>query len=620
MRASIFLSLLALSACSSPRGDVALRPFGSCDEMSGYMQEMAYREVRFDWREAFDLGLGGLGGGRDEMGFSNDSDAGAPQAADSYSTTNLQEAGVDEADLVKTDGTHLFSVAGGQLVISRVFPVEEAAQLAAVRIDGQVHGLYLLDGQVIALSKLYWQAPSPRSGVAADWQPGQDTVITVIDVADPAAPEVVRETYATGTLETSRRIGDQLYVVTYRDVEVGSYANSRAEARDAVAAAGDEDWRSRTLDNRRTGQEWTAETGPACGCEDTYASEAEGGTYITTVLALDLSDTLSAFRGQAVVGHAEVVYSSPNAMYVAYSEWEEGPWGVGGERSSIIHKFDLGGGDPTYVATAEVPGTLHDAFSLSEQGEVLRVATTETDDDWQSSNGVYTLSEQGGVFSELDRIEDLAPGEQVMSARFIGDIGYVVTWEAFFGDPLFTFDLSDPSDISVEGELHIPGWSDYLHPMDEEHLIAVGMESGSLQVSIFDVSDLSDPQLSHRLALDAGGSEAQWDHHAFNYFAPTESLSLPSYTWGGEVALEVVHATTDQLSSYGRLSQPASFLEEGQEWCGAIRRSVVMDDVVWAVSSGGLSAALVEDPSALVAAVPFSGVDPCEEYYYDERW
>lgn len=623
MRTLSLLAAIALSACSPSRGDVSLRSFESCEAMDSYMETMAYREARYRFREEFNLGIF-RGGSKDMWDVATEEYDVAPQAAGSYSTTNLQEGGVDEADLVKTDGTHLFSLAGNSLVISRVFPMEDAGQLSVTPFDGQAYGLYLVEGRVIVLSVLRWESPNPRSGAAADWQPGEDTVVTVINVTDPAAPVVERETYATGTLDSTRRIGDQLYVVTYRDLMVGEDVYSHGEARDAIAAAEDEDWRSRTMDNVRSGDSWETDTGPACGCEETYASEAQGGTFVTTVLSLDLSDPLSEFRGTAVVGRADTVYASTDSIFVAYAESEEGPWGVGSEVHSVIHKFHLAGEAPAYAATAELPGSIDDSFSLSEYNGILRVATTvldpnlDSDQDWvTSSASLFTLEEVGGVFNELDRVEDLAPGEEVTAARFIGDVGYVSTAvRVVFQDPLFTFDLSDPSDIQVGGSLEIPGFSDYLHPMDEDHLLAVGMDAEGLQVSIFDVGDLSNPQLAQRIFLDSWGSEAQFEHHAFNYFAPTESLSLPMWSWEGETVLKVVHVTPDLLENYGDLHQPSSFAQGDDAWCSFIQRSVVMEDVVWAVSGAGLTAAKVAEPGTPLVTLPFTGVNPCESVYY----
>jgi len=165
------------------------------------------------------------------------------------------------------------------------------------------------------------------------------------------------------------------------------------------------------------------------------------------------------------------------------------------------------------------------------------------------------------------------------------------------------------------GELHIPGWSDYLHPMDEDHLLAVGID-GTLQVSLFDISDFENPALQDRLFLDAWGSEAQWEPHAFNYFPPTESLSMPVSDYD-DIALQVVHADAEGLGDLGKLYQPEEMLYDTDAWCAPIRRSVVMDEVVWAVSSAGLTAAAVADPTTVVASVDFTGVDPCADEYYD---
>jgi len=630
MRTPILLTLALLAGCSVPSR--SLQPFSDCDEMQSYMRRMANKELRYN------SGGRGISIGA-EWDMALDSDESGVEAPTSYSTTNLQEAGVDEADLVKTDGVHLYALAGGQVVVTRAWPIAQAAQLGSVPIDGWPRGMYLLEDNatLVVLSDLYWgEEPAPQSEETVDWRYAPSSLVTVVDVTDPTDPHVVRETYITGQLMTSRRIGEKLFVVAYEDIDVTEETSSRREARAAIYKSEPWQWQGRRFDNRllargdpEEGDTWDSDVGPTCGCEETFYADDLGGTYVANALVLDLSDPLSEFEGVAVAGRADTVYASPEALYVAYSETRNGVFtSFDDVLETVVHKFDITGDIPSYSATGIVPGVLTDQFALSDKDGILRIATTnmgQSRDESDVDNGVYTYEEVDGTLEPLDFIIGLAPGESITSARFIGDFGYITTWQILLGDPLFTFDLSDPADIELGGALEVTGWSDYLHPIDDGFLVSVGMETDTggwgnqLAVSLFDVTDISNPYLKERELLDAWGSEAQNEHHAFNYFAPTESLTIPSWATQGETVLEVLHVTTEEIDPIGRIAQSTTL--SGTDFqCAGVRRSVVMDDWVWAVSNAGMTAAQIDDPEGQQFAVPFQGVDPCAGGYYGEGW
>ncbi|MCO4745478.1 MAG: beta-propeller domain-containing protein [Proteobacteria bacterium] len=595
----------ALVGCGEPKSE--LKPFDSCEDMRRYMAVMADQEVRSG--NSFEI----RGGIANDFATESSGEM-APQAAPSdVSGTNLQESGVDEADLVKTDGTHIFAVSGSKVVISKAWPIEEAAQLATVRIDGLGSGLYLDGDRLVAISEIQWGGPSPRGGNVSGWREGATTVVTMIDISDPASPEVVREAYTSGRLKETRRIEDDLYVVTYDDLELGFWGR---EARKRIRYMGVEGWQSRLADFTRSGEDWAVVDGPACACEDTYASSRYGGTSVTSVMKLDLSDANSAFDGTAVVGLAEAIYASERSLYVAYSDRGDN-WAFGtGNLETVVHRFDIEGARPEYTSTGNVIGVLEDRFGLDEENGVLRIATTDISGTVPSS-GIYTLEESGGHLVELDSVDGLAPGEGITGARFLGKVGYIVTWEMQLGDPLFVFDLSDPSQIVAGGALEVTGRSDYIQPIGPDHLLGVGADAnGALAVSLFDVSDMDDPQLADRISLPSWGSEAQNESHAFNYFGATETLSIPAWGNQGSV-LEVLSANTDGVSRIGAM-QPS--LQAEDYWCGDIRRSIVMDDYVWAMSSSGLTASRWDTPSEVLAEVEFTSVDPCEWAYGYENF
>lgn len=629
MRALSALTLLALIGCKGKDADPELKAFSSCNDLERYMRQVARLEASYNYAWSWSGGLS-----TDSAMMMQDAGGEAAptddESASSYSTTNTQEVDVDEDDLVKTDGTYLYALSGRYLTISKAYPTEAGEYLSKVEIDGTPAGIYLVDGYVIAVSNVYsWDGgPSPRSGEGPGRDADQFTLATVVDVADATAPVVERETYASGAFEQSRRVGDRLYVVTTETVDVVGGAEDISEAKAKIKAASAADFLPWRMDNLFKNNAWEVQRGSACDCEDVYAAEVETGTTVTNVLSLDLSDPLSEFQGEGVVGRAENVYASTDAVYVAYSEQGSGAFpSTDEEISSVIHKFDISDGRvPGYKATAKIPGYLSDQFAFSERDGVLRVATTEVDDDWVASGTVHTLEEQQGEFVRLGELSGLAPGEEIYAVRFTGDLGFVVTYAVQFGDPLFTIDLSDPTDIRQVGSLEVTGFSTYLHPMDDTHLLGVGLDEGGagwqLAVSLFDVSDLENPVLADRELLDAGYSEAGTEHHAFNYFADKEVLAIPSTTFEGDSVLEILHATPAGLESTGRVTQDEVEATTGVDpWCIPVRRSVVMDDDIWAVSAGGLTAAAISDPATPRMAIPFTDTDPCSgETGYGEDW
>lgn len=608
------------AGCQAVDPDPTLTRFSDCDGFSDYMADMARQEILAEYRWSFE----GFGAEMSKSDGSFSADEAGGSSPDSYSTTNVQEEGVDEADLVKTDGEYLYVLSGNTLVTALAWPHDEAEALAEVAIDGEADGIYLYDGYVVVVGTVYGTEAGPRSGAS----PGYDqdtTVVTVVDVADPANPEVVRETYAVGELETSRRVDNRLFVVTYADIRVSDSAETPREARKLVRKADPQDWLARYSDHVRVSSAWESDEGPICDCSDVWGSEREGGTWLVNVLSLDLDDPFARFEGESVVGEAETVYASADSIYVAATESNEGPFPSFDESlDTILHKFDISDAEahPSYRASGRVTGTLVDSFALSEQDDVLRLATTEWIGD--PSSEVHTLEDVDGEFVHLDELRGLAPGEEIYAARFVGDIGYLVTYEVELGDPLFTIDLSDPEAIAQAGELEVSGFSNYLHPMDEDHLLSVGMDEDSggswyLAVSLFDVSDLEDPQLADRELLDATSSESQTEHHAFNYFADQDALAIPSWTTLYEPVLEVIEATTAGLEPTGRVYQDEVLeaFSSDVTTCAPIRRSVIMDEYAYAVSAAGFTVATLDAPEDTLAAVPFTGVDPCEAGSYE---
>jgi hypothetical protein len=236
-------------------------------------------------------------------------------------------------------------------------------------------------------------------------------------------------------------------------------------------------------------------------------------------------------------------------------------------------------------------------------------------------SNVTVLGAVGQSLVPVGQSKDLAPGERIMSARFMGERGYVVTFRQV--DPLFTFDLADPENPTVVGELKVEGFSSYLHPVDATHLIGIGTLNGAVQLALYDVSDLAAPKQTHRYALATySTSQAQWDHHAFNYFASQRRLAVPFSTWEYDASggwswsrftsdLRVFEVDVSKgFTERGRLSVSDLYQQAGSYswsywWQPRVRRSIMADDFVYAIGDSGLRVAHVDDLATPLATVSF---------------
>lgn len=279
-----------------------------------------------------------------------------------------------------------------------------------------------------------------------------------------------------------------------------------------------------------------------------------------------------------------------------------------------VHRFDITApGAPRYVASGKVPGRLLNQYSLSEHEGYLRVATTSTAGQ-NSSSAVYVL--KADTLGEVGEVGGLGDGERIYSVRFIGPVGYVVTFRQV--DPLYTLDLRDPAAPRKTGELKITGYSAYLHPAGEGRLIGVGQEASEkgrtlgTQVSLFDVSDPANPRRLSQMFQKDSGSEAEWDPHAFLYWAKTGMAVLPLNTWNGAEQTNgsalVLKIDDSAVTRTGTIVHPKPKPAGNADFVAydpGIRRSIVIGDSLWTVSDLGLK---VSDLNGLAdqAWIPFS--------------
>ncbi|WP_334143398.1 beta-propeller domain-containing protein [Rhabdothermincola sp.] len=483
------------------------------------------------------------------------------EASPVWGGTNLQEEGVDEPDVVKTDGERLLTIAAGAL---HAFDLSDGLPklVGSLALPGG-GGQLLVDGhRALVLASAYGPYPASTELEQAALPVDAGTQLTLVDVSDPAAMAIVGSAELQGTLADARAVDGMVRVVTSSSPpqlglvhpanERGRDAAERAN-REVIARTSAEDWlpRYRVRDARGA----VIDEGPMVDCASVQAPPEPGGLGMVNVVSVDLrADTLAVGETTSVLGGGEIVYASPASLYVTTTTWPAED--SGGLPSTAIHKFDIQGREPaTYVASGEVAGQLLDQFSLSELDGDLRVAATETvaTDDTQittsaptepdrawppptTQSAVTVLRQVGAELQPIGKVGGLGRGEQIHSVRFIGDTSYVVTFRRT--DPLYTIDLRDPTAPRVAGELKIPGYSSYLHPIGDGLLVGIGQDATlegrvtGVQLSLFDVSDPTTPVRLHKTTLPGSFSLAEHDHHAFLWW-PSGSLAVVPVTGYG---------------------------------------------------------------------------------------
>ena len=452
---------------------------------------------------------------------------------------------------------------------------------------GWDHELLLHEGRALVVSR----GPGELSRDVRPGTGGPITTLTEVDVRDPAAMRVLRTLRADGFYVSARRNGPTARVVLSAPPELAA-ADPKAIRRAPLAA-----WLpGGVVRSERTGRQRGRRL---VHCSSVRRPQEFSGVGILTVLTIDLRRGLPWVDADAVMTDAQIVYGSPQSLYVATQGWDAAQ----GEGTTQIHRFAASDApDTAYRATGAVAGRLLNQFSLSEHGGVLRVASTREGeqrgaaDDARSESEVTVLDEAGGVLRPIGRVGGLGRGERIFSVRFMGDVGYVVTFRQT--DPLYTVDLATPTAPRVAGELKIRGYSAYLHPVGDGLLLGVGQDATAegrilgTQLSLFDVSRAEAPVRLHQHTLAAAGtSEAEYDHHAFLHWAPAQLAVLPFEAYGHR-------ETAPLLGAAGFRVDPATGIEEvgrvehpGADFGVApIRRSLVIGPRLFTLSDRGVLA------------------------------
>ena len=690
--------------------------YDDCDELEQSLKQSIEEQYRielmqavaeqyyysdFMWAEGAEMAM-------DDGAVADTSSAAQPRTTapnrvegEDFSGTNNQEAGVDEADFVKTDGYHIYYLQGRHL---HIFGVPEFGVLEATyntTLSGTPVAMMLDGDQLVVISTLNpWSIQSNHPVIDAmgweesygSWRTSSLTKFTVFDITNRSAPDVERELFIEGSYITAREINGTVRTVTHAWMDVpdvqswldlpSGYWNLdyddplRLEIREKVAyetmLRNSEALEDLSLADlipqvyEYSNGEVAVHAMSDNACRDFVAPEDGMERGISSIFSLDLTSAEFDYEVDHVVGSYPQVYASTDVLVLAENSFP-GWWfwnNDGMDEMTNLHTFDISAPDATlYTGSGRIAGTVLNQFSLSEHEGVLRVATTVgqwarwwMEDPEPMSSQLVTLvrsvdvDTEKQVLVEAGRVEGIAPGERIWSARFDGDRAYIVTFEQI--DPLWVIDVADETNPTILGELKVPGVSTYIHPLSRDHLLTIGLapanEDGTgldwsgTQISLFDIVDPTDPQQADVLRLSPvardqanmwswSSSEATYESKAFQYWSPKSMLAVPlstyryaetyengRYTWSyqhiSKLMLVEVNETDGNLSMYGEVNH-SSFYDGGEEnryWGWGeqnIRRSIFMGDFVYAISPAGITATnltTMEESSRL--SIPYSSV------------
>lgn len=458
----------------------------------------------------------------------------------SHSDTNIQVAGVDESDFVKVgDDGYIYQIFNNKIRVVKGFPVLEMTQTADIPLPNDnfsPSGLFIQNNKLVVMGSAWQALKQPVQSLLTTkisynccwWGGYSQTRALIYDVSDHANPQLVRDVSIDGDYLDSRRIGDDLYFVSRSYPRYYIYGQDTATIKTADMLP--------TIIETKAGKTTTRLMAVT---NLSYFPDFVEPDYVI-VTSINLANTEKSLSTKGYLGAGELVYASLNNLYLSASKYNFGGSSdlvpTENKVTTQIYKFGIDKGAIAFTAAGEVEGTALNQFSMDENGDYFRIATTTQSwysDTNQSHSSLFVLDKN---MQTVGKLENLAKGERIYSTRFMGNRAYIVTFQQV--DPLFAIDLTEPTNPFVAGELKIPGYSEYLHPYDENHLIGIGHDSvqngdtaipQGLKMALFDVSDMKNPQELYNVKIGDKGTNTELtsNHKALYWDAEKHLFGFP---------------------------------------------------------------------------------------------
>lgn len=500
-----------------------------------------------------------------------DSSLGGEETLD-FSRTNIQVEGVDEADIVKTDGKYIYLIAQNQVFIIGAYPPENATVLSKIVFDdASPSNIFVNENNLLIFynSFTYFYEESKAIGYGT-----QSCEIKIYNITDRKNPELTSEIKLNGNYFDSRMIGNYVYAIT-TEYPYTIYRNFGENETFHIPV---------TIENNVS-----VEVPPS---SIYYIDVPERIETITHVVAININEGKVENQKMFLLGGAGEMYVSRDNIYIVYTKYEyagEEIFYEGMQEKTVIYKISIEGKNISYSAHGEVPGRILNQFSMDEYDKFFRIAVT-SGNIWRggSTNSIYIMDENLSIVSS---IENIAVGERIYSARFAGDKAYLVTFKKV--DPFFTIDLSDPYNPKIIGELKIPGYSTYLHPYDENHIIGIGKETveasieekeqrnidfawyQGIKISMFDITDFENPKEISKVVIGDRGTDSPvlYNHKALLFDREKGIFVIPVKVY--EISEEIKNKQNYTGNIYGEFTFQGVYvynisIEKGFEYIGRI--------------------------------------------------
>ena len=670
MKQTIFLTLglmvLFIVGCTEipPEENTELKKFTSKAEMKQFLENNVAE-------------TGFYGHGRNvamvaDMAVAESAQA-VPKAAGAsdYSATNIQVKGVDEADIVKNDGKYIYVISGKKVIILDAYPAEDAEILSEIEFEERPRDLYINEDRLVVLGQDHNSETFKIMCVDCVRPSSSESYVKIYDVSDREDPGLENEFSLEGNYFNSRMIGDYVYIianqyVNYRDDIIPLPIVQHKGVAEEIPASEiyyfpmpDTAYQYTHVASINVQEDEKPNTKVFLTGNSQNIYVSQDNIYLTNMKRTSrihywekmISDVIIPLFPNELEGDIETIMDSDKPFYEKQNEIEIAIQNFFNKldedekeqfedqmrerteqleidflkesQKTVINKISIDRGEIEYETQGEVPGDILNQFSMDEHEGNFRIATTISgyvDNRDISTNNMYVLDED---LDPLGKVEEIAPGESIYSVRFMGDRAYMVTFKHV--DPLFVIDLEHPEDPEVLGKLKIPGYSDYLHPYDETHLIGIGKEVDAsidadkihtegavyytaiqgVKLAIFDVSDVQNPVEMYKEVIGDRGTEslATREHKAFLFDRDKELLVVPmtvaelkegqdksqqgDFTFQGAYVYNI--NLEDGFDLRGRVSHiedPEVYKKSGYylRSDSAIKRSLYMDDVLYTIS------------------------------------
>lgn len=435
----------------------------------------------------------------------------------SHSSTNVQVDGVDEPDIIKNDGKFIYNLnyKNNKIMIVNAYPAQAMKLETSISLDGKIHAsnMFLKDNFLVILGQ-YYESKDTSNDIKNHWYAGGKSKVLVYDIRNKENPKLVKSLMVSGNYSDSRLVGDEVYIISNQSINIDFKTGDEVDCAPTYTDSSLKE-KNKKVDYKNI----------------KYNPKDVAPNYIN-ISSIDLSNVNTEARVTSVLGNGRNIYCNDKNLYTASQN---------SENKTIIYKFALSNGKAALQDKTEITGSVLNQFSMDEYNGYLRMAATQNANYVASDNTSSTVYVFDKNLKMVSKLSDIAKGEKIYSARFIGNRAYIVTFRQT--DPLLALDLSDPKKPKITGKLEMPGFSTYLQSYDENHIIGFGenthssIENGysvnindGIKFAMFDITDMKNPKKMYDVNF---GEEAEVNsNNTIN--VPTDNSNSSSITIPGD--------------------------------------------------------------------------------------